>query len=85
MPFLLLVAVAAAYMGMLNALRKFFIPATAPTMFNVVSILCTVIFVPVFMRAGVEPVMALSIGLLGGGIAQIAIQWLALRPRGLSA
>ena len=66
MPFLLLVAVAAACMGMLNALRKFLIPATAPTMFNVVSILCTVIFVPLFVRLGIEPVMALSIGMLGG-------------------
>ena len=82
MPFLLLVAVAAACMGMLNALRKFLIPATAPTMFNVVSILCTVIFVPLFVRLGVEPVMALSIGLLGGGVAQIAIQWIAIRREG---
>ena len=82
MPFLLLVAIAAAYMGMLNALRKFLIPATAPTMFNVVSILSTVIFVPVFMRVGIEPVMALSIGLLGGGLAQIAIQWMAIRREG---
>ena len=82
MPFLLLVAVAAAYMGMLNALRKFFIPSTAPTMFNVVSILSTLIFVPLFMQWGIEPVMALSIGLLGGGMAQIAIQLIAVRREG---
>ncbi|MBP6717147.1 MAG: murein biosynthesis integral membrane protein MurJ, partial [Acidobacteria bacterium] len=35
MPFLLLIAVAAAYMGMLNALRRFFVPAMSPTMYNV--------------------------------------------------
>ena len=38
-PFLVLVAVAVACMGMLNALRRFFIPAFAPAMFNVCSIL----------------------------------------------
>src|SRR6476619_2608631 len=33
MPFLTLVAVAAAFMGMLNALRRFFVPALAPAMY----------------------------------------------------
>ena len=37
-PFLILVAVAAACMGMLNSLNVFFIPALSPAMFNVASI-----------------------------------------------
>ena len=82
MPFLMLIAVAAAFMGMLNALRKFFIPATSPAMFNVVFIVATVIFVPLFSAMGLEPIMALSVGMLGGGIAQIAVQWPALRREG---
>lgn len=82
MPFLLLIAVAAAYMGMLNALRRFFVPAMSPTMYNVVFIACTVVFVPVFMAVGIEPVMALSMGMLLGGVAQIVSQWPAIRREG---
>jgi putative peptidoglycan lipid II flippase len=82
MPFLTLVAIAAACMGMLNSLRRFLIPASSPALFNVVFILCTVVLVPVFMRTGVEPVMALSIAMLLGGVVQIAVQWPALRREG---
>lgn len=82
MPFLMLIAVAAALMGMLNALRKFFVPATSPAMFNVVFILATVTLVPLFSRIGIEPVMALSVGMLGGGLAQVLAQWPSLRREG---
>jgi putative peptidoglycan lipid II flippase len=82
MPFLLLVAVAAACMGMLNSLRRFMIPASSPALFNVVFILCTIILVPVFARSGIEPVMALSVAMLLGGATQIAVQWPALRQEG---
>jgi putative peptidoglycan lipid II flippase len=82
MPFLLLIAVAAAYMGMLNALRRFFIPACSPAMYNVVFIACAVILVPVFRRAGIQPIMALSAGMLLGGVAQIVVQWPLLHREG---
>jgi putative peptidoglycan lipid II flippase len=82
LPFLMLIAVAAACAGMLNSLRKFMIPAASPAMFNVVFILSTLILVPVFRAAGWNDVMALSVGMLGGGLAQILIQWPALRREG---
>ena len=82
MPFLLLIAVAAAFMGMLNAVRRFFIPATSPAMYNIVFILCTIAFVPIFRRLGIEPVMALSAGMLLGGVAQVVTQWPAIRREG---
>ncbi len=82
MPFLVLIAVAAAFMGMLNALRQFAAPARAPARDNVVFITCTLIFVPLFMQYGIEPVMALSVGMLLGGVAQAAAQWPALRREG---
>lgn len=82
MPFLLLIAIAAAYMGMLNALRRFFIPAISPAMYNIVFIVCTVVFVPVFTAVGIAPVMALSMGMLLGGLAQIVSQWPAIRGEG---
>jgi putative peptidoglycan lipid II flippase len=74
MPFLTLIAVAAALMGMLNGLRRFFVPAMSPALLNVCFIACTAILTPVFMRHGIEPAMALSIGMLTGGVAQILVQ-----------
>ncbi len=82
MPFLLLVAVAAACMGMLNASRRFLMPAMAPALYNVVFIACTALLVPVFISAGVAPVMALCAGMLLGGLAQMAGQWPALAREG---
>lgn len=74
MPFLMLIAVAATLMGMLNGLRRFFVPAMSPALLNVCFIACTAILTPVFMRHGIEPAMALSIGMLTGGVAQILVQ-----------
>jgi putative peptidoglycan lipid II flippase len=82
MPFLIMIAVAAAFMGMLNALHRFFVPATSPAMFNVVFIAATVVLVPLFRQMGIEPVMALSVGMLGGGLAQMLAQWPTLRREG---
>jgi putative peptidoglycan lipid II flippase len=82
MPFLIMIAVAAAFMGMLNALHKFFVPAAAPAMYNVVFILATVLLYKPFEALGMQPVMAMSAGMLGGGLAQALLQWPALRREG---
>ena len=74
-PFLTLVALAAACMGMLNSLRRFFVPAFSPAMFNVGSIVTVLALVPLFPRIGVRPIYAVAIGALVGGAAQILIQW----------
>jgi putative peptidoglycan lipid II flippase len=81
-PFLTLVAVAVAGMGMLNALRWFFIPALSPAMFNVATILSVFFIVPVATQLGWNPMVGLAIGTLIGGAAQAALQWPALRKEG---
>jgi putative peptidoglycan lipid II flippase len=81
-PFLSLVAVAAAFMGMLNALHRFFVPALSPAMFNVGSILCTLGLVPVMPMLGLPTIMAPAIGVLVGGFGQAAAQWPLLRREG---
>ena len=45
-------------------------------------IVCTAALVPVFGAAGVEPVLALSVAMLAGGLAQILVQWPAMRREG---
>ena len=81
-PFLPLVAVAVAAAGMLNALGRFFVPAFAPAMFNVASIACIVLLVPVMSSLGWEPVTALAIAVLVGGAGQVLLQWPQLRAEG---
>jgi putative peptidoglycan lipid II flippase len=82
MPFLTTVAVAVAVMGMLNALHRFFLPALSPAMFNVATIVCAIVLVPVMPLVGLEPIVAIAIATVLGGIGQIAIQWPALRKEG---
>ena len=82
LPTLTLIAVAAAAMGMLNALRHFFIPALSPAMFNVLSIASMLLLVPVMPALGLPPIMAVAIGALLGAVAQVVIQWPLLRREG---
>lgn len=82
LPFLTLVAVAAALMGMLNSLQHFFVPALAPAMFNIATIVCALTLVPVVERAGWPAITAVAIGTLVGGLAQVSMQWPALRRLG---
>ncbi|MEO5741960.1 MAG: murein biosynthesis integral membrane protein MurJ [Vicinamibacterales bacterium] len=81
-PFLAMVAVAAVMMAMLNALHHFFIPALSPAMFNVATILCAIIAVPLSRRLGIEPIIAIAAGTLIGGVGQILLQWPVLRREG---
>ncbi|MDO8834512.1 MAG: lipid II flippase MurJ, partial [Vicinamibacterales bacterium] len=81
-PFLTLVAVAAAFMGMLNALHRFFVPAVSPALFNVGSILTTIALVPVMPMLGLPAIMAPAIGVLVGGLGQVVAQWPLLRREG---
>lgn len=82
LPFLPLIAVAAAAMGMLNAFNRFFIPSLSPAMFNVGTIACAFGLAPLMPRYGYEPIMAIAIGTLVGGIGQILLQWPVLRREG---
>jgi putative peptidoglycan lipid II flippase len=81
-PFVAMVWVAAAFMALLNARRRFFVPALSPAMFNIATIACAVILVPLFGRYGIEPVVAIAIGALVGGLGQVLLQWPAVRREG---
>jgi putative peptidoglycan lipid II flippase len=82
LPFLTMVALAVAVMGMLNALRHFFVPALSPAMFNVATIACAFGVVPLMAPLGLPPIAGIAIGTLVGGLGQIAIQWPLLRREG---
>ncbi len=82
LPFLTLVAVAAALMGMLNSLGHFFVPALSPAMFNVAVVAASVLFIPWAPALGVAPITIVALGTVLGGIGQLAIQWPPLRREG---
>jgi len=83
-PFILFVSLAAAVMGMLNARFVFGVPASASTVFNIVSIVAGVVLAYAFdahARADwLHPVFTenalygVSLGVLLGGLAQLAVQ-----------
>ncbi len=74
LPFLTLVAIAAAIMGMLNSLNRFFTPALSPAMYNVGIIAAGALLVPLMPGLGLDPIVAIAIGALLGGIGQVALQ-----------
>ena len=82
LPFLTMVAIAAAAMGMLNSLHHYFVPAVSPAMFNVATIVGVVGLTPLMPRLGQPPIMAVAIAALAGGLGQAAIQWPPLRREG---
>src|SRR5262249_31874391 len=82
LPFLTLIAIAVAMMGMLNALRRFFIPAVSPAVCNVATVCAAFGVVPVMPRLGWPRSAAIAIGTMLGGLGQIAIQWPLLRREG---
>jgi putative peptidoglycan lipid II flippase len=81
-PFLMLVALAAVFMGMLNSLGHFFVPALSPAMFNIATIAIAVTLVPFASQLGIEPIVLIAIATLVGGLGQLAIQWRPLRTEG---
>jgi putative peptidoglycan lipid II flippase len=78
-PYLFFVGLAALGAGMLNVHRHFVTPALAPTMLNLAMIGAVLLVVP---RLD-QPVLGLALGVLVGGVGQVAIQLPALFRRGL--
>jgi putative peptidoglycan lipid II flippase len=81
-PYMLLVCLAAVFMGMLNARGHFFIPAMGATMLNVVMIASVLLLAPHFGTNLHEQIFALALGVLGAGVAQAAFQLPTLRREG---
>ncbi|MEN6607462.1 MAG: murein biosynthesis integral membrane protein MurJ [Bryobacteraceae bacterium] len=84
-PFLLLVALAAQAMGMLNACGQFGVPAMSSTFFNIGSITfgLTIGFL-LGPRLGFDPIIGMGIGVVLGGALQLLWQVPSLRRSGFS-
>ncbi len=74
-PFLLLVALAAQVMGILNACGRFALPALSSSMFNVGSLVCGLLIGRVFgPQIGITPIEGMAWGVMCGGALQLFAQ-----------
>ncbi|NLY65484.1 MAG: murein biosynthesis integral membrane protein MurJ [Alcaligenaceae bacterium] len=78
-PYILCMSLVAFASGVLNTWRNFAVPAFTPVLLNISMILASLFLTGYFST----PIYALAVGVMAGGIAQLAIQWLALGKLGL--
>lgn len=84
-PFLLLVALAALVMGVLNSLGQFGVPAFSSTLFNVGSVIAGLgIGYALGPSLGVSPIEGMAWGVVVGGALQLLWQLPSLRRKGFT-
>ncbi len=79
-PYIFLVSLLALFMGILNSLKHFAAPAMAPVLLNLAMIAALVFLCP-YMRT---PTVGLAVGVIVGGVLQLALQIPFLIGKGLS-
>ncbi|NUZ07143.1 murein biosynthesis integral membrane protein MurJ [Piscinibacter koreensis] len=77
-PYIGLISLVSLSAGVLNTWKRFAVPAATPVLLNVAFIVGALGLGPMFGRHGIEPVYALAIGVMLGGVLQLAIQFPAL-------
>src|SRR5690606_13299118 len=79
-PYILCMSLVAFASGVLNTWRRFAVPAFTPVLLNLSMIGACLWLAP---RMDI-PIYALAIGVMAGGVAQLAVQWTALARLGLT-
>lgn len=78
-PYILLISLTALAMGVLNSLKHFWAPAASPILLN----LFIIIGAGVFAKFCDEPTIGLGIGVIVGGVCQLALQIPAMAKLGM--
>ena len=78
-PYIFFIALVALCMGILNSFRHFTSPALSPVMLNIAMITAALTLRDCFA----QPITALAVGVLIGGVLQLAMQWPALLKFGV--
>lgn len=81
-PYVLLVCLAAIFMGMLNARGHFFVPAIGAATLNVVMIASVFLLAPLLGQSLHEQIVGLAIGVVIAGVVQAVFQLPLLRREG---
>ena len=81
-PYLVLVCLAAIFMGILNARGHFFVPTLGVTMLNLVMIGSVFFLAPLFGQTKPQQIFALAVGVVLAGVMQAGFQLPLLRREG---
>ena len=84
MPYMPIICICGFFMGILNCLGHFSVPALSPAVFNGVLIFFLYVICPRVSKDPVISVYVLSAGVIAGGIVQLAMHLWVLRRMGFS-
>ena len=77
-PYIGFISLVSLCSGVLNTWKRFAVPAATPVLLNIAVIGAGWLLAPVFTRWGVEPIYSLAVGVMIGGVLQLALQVPAL-------
>jgi putative peptidoglycan lipid II flippase len=82
-PYIGCMSLVALSSGILNTYKRFAIPAATPVLLNVSTIAAAWWLSPWFGAQGIEPIFAMAVGVMAGGLLQLGLQIPALAALGL--
>ncbi len=77
-PYIGFMSMTAFAAGVLNTWRKFAVPAAAPIFLNITMITAAWLGAPLFKQWGIQPIYALCVGVMVGGVLQLGTQLIGL-------
>jgi putative peptidoglycan lipid II flippase len=77
-PYIGFMSLVALSSGILNTWKRFAVPAATPVLLNLAVVAAAWALSPLLRRHGIEPIYALAIGVMAGGVLQLAVQIPAL-------
>jgi putative peptidoglycan lipid II flippase len=82
-PYIGCMSMVALAAGILNTWKRFAVPAATPVLLNLCWIGAALLLSPWLARRGIEPIYGLAVGVMLGGVLQLAVQVPALARVGL--
>ena len=82
-PYIGFMSLVALSSGILNTWKRFAVPAATPVLLNVAMISAAWLLAPWFRQRGIEPIYAMAVGVMVGGLLQLSVQWPALSRLGM--
>ena len=82
-PYIGFMSMVALSSGVLNTYKRFAVPAATPVLLNISTIAAAWWLAPWFSQLAIEPIFAMAVGVMVGGVLQLGLQIPALHRLGL--